>query len=238
MGAEYPDFPHHTQIFEWLNRYADAFGLRERIRFRTSVVAAERLAGGGWTLRTGDGREHRFDVLLVCNGHHWDPRVPDRPRAVHRADTAFAPLHRPERAAGPRGKRVLVVGIGNSAVDIVSEISRPGVAANIFISTRSGAWVMPKYVFGRPLDTVVKTNPRVPLRLQRRIAGLAQRIVSGNPESSGSPAPITVSWKLTRPCRARSCSASGRATRPRSRTSPNCKASGSVSPTARSSRST
>src|ERR1700745_2950798 len=47
MGAEYPDFPHHTQISEWLNRYADTFGLRERIRFGTSVESARRLTGGG-----------------------------------------------------------------------------------------------------------------------------------------------------------------------------------------------
>ena len=48
---------------------------------------------------------------------------------------------------------------------------------------------MPKYIFGRPIDTVVKTNPHVPLRLQRRIAGIAQRIVSGNPENFGLPKP-------------------------------------------------
>ena len=191
MGAEYPDFPHHTQIFEWLNRYADAFGLRDRIRFRTTVVAADRLGAGGWRVRTDDGHEHLFDVLVVGNGHHWDPRVPDPPYPGEFTGQTLHSHHYidPSEPLDLAGKRVLVVGIGNSAVDIVSEISRPGVAATTFISTRSGAWVMPKYVFGRPLDTVVKTNPRVPLKLQRRIAGLAQRIVSGNPESFGLPHP-------------------------------------------------
>ena len=47
--------------------------LRERIRFNTSVDHAERLPEGGWLIRTDDGQEHTFDVLVVGNGHHWDP---------------------------------------------------------------------------------------------------------------------------------------------------------------------
>ena len=66
------------------------------------------------------------------------------------------------------GKRVLVVGIGNSAVDIVSELGRKTVSDTVFLSTRSGAWVVPKYIFGKPVDQVVKTNPRLPVGLQRR----------------------------------------------------------------------
>jgi cation diffusion facilitator CzcD-associated flavoprotein CzcO len=86
-------------------------------------------------------------------------------------------------------KRVLVVGIGNSAVDIASEVSRKGVAAKTFLSTRSGAWVMPKYIFGKPVDQLVKTNPRIPLRLQRRMGALLQRLMSGKPEDFGLPRP-------------------------------------------------
>ena len=95
---------------------------------------------------------------------------------------------RPSRSA-LEGKRVLVVGIGNSAVDIVSELSRKGVAERVFISTRSGAWVIPKYVLGRPVDTIVKTNPRIPLGLQRRFAQLLPRLVSGRMEDFGLPRP-------------------------------------------------
>ena len=58
---------------------------------------------------------------------------------------------------------MVVVGIGNSGVDIVSELSRKGVAEQVFLSTRSGAWVIPKYAFGRPVDQVFKTNPRLPI---------------------------------------------------------------------------
>ena len=87
------------------------------------------------------------------------------------------------------GKRVLVVGIGNSAVDIVSELSRKGVAEKVFLSTRSGAWVMPKYFMGRPMDTLVKINPRLPLKLQRRMARILPRLASGRMEDFGLPHP-------------------------------------------------
>src|SRR3954449_880965 len=184
MPAHYPDFPHHSELHAWLRDYADHFGLRESIRFNTAVEHAERLDGGGWDV---DGE--RFDALVVCNGHHWDRRTPAFPgefsgetiHSHHYIDTR-EPLDMHD-------KRVLVVGIGNSAVDIASELSRKGVAERTFLSTRSGAWVLPKYIFGRPADQLVKTNPRAPLRLQRRAGAILQRLVSGKPEDFGLPKP-------------------------------------------------
>jgi hypothetical protein len=184
MPAHYPDFPHHSELHAWLRDYADGFGLRESIRFNTTVERAERLDGGGWEV---DGE--RFDALVVCNGHHWDPRYPDFPGSF---DGPAIHSHHYIDTRDPidmHDKRVLVVGIGNSAVDICSEVSRKGVAEQTFLSTRSGAWVLPKYIFGRPADQLVKTNPRLPLRLQRRLGALLQRLVSGKPEDFGLPKP-------------------------------------------------
>jgi cation diffusion facilitator CzcD-associated flavoprotein CzcO len=184
MPAHYPDFPHHTEIHAWLRDYADAFGLRERIRFDTPVARATRHEEGGWDI---DGEA--FDALAVCNGHHWDPRYPDFPG--HFDGDVLHSHHYidPTDPIDLVGKRVLVVGIGNSAVDITSELSRKGEAAATFISTRSSAWVLPKYILGRPADTVVKTIPQVPLKLQRRMGAILQRLVSGKPEDFGLPTP-------------------------------------------------
>src|SRR5260370_17851221 len=73
MDERYPDFPHHTEIRQFLSEYADQFGLREHIRFGTAVDGAQRLVGGGWGVTTPDGAGHRFDALLLSNGHHWHP---------------------------------------------------------------------------------------------------------------------------------------------------------------------
>src|SRR5581483_7920396 len=50
MPAHYPDYPHHSEIKSYLEEYAAAFGLKERIRFQNGVERAERLPGGGWEL--------------------------------------------------------------------------------------------------------------------------------------------------------------------------------------------
>src|SRR5436305_3463419 len=189
MPDRYPDYPHHTHIFEWLCDYADAFALRERIRFNTRVVRAERGSGGGWRITLEDGAVELFDALLVCNGHHWNPRYPDFPGTF---DGPVIHSHHyidPSTPLDLYGKRVLVVGIGNSAVDIVSELGRKTVSDTVFLSTRSGAYVVPKYIFGKPADQVVKTNPRLPASLQRRLARVLPRIFSGRMEDFGLPTP-------------------------------------------------
>ena len=195
MGEQYPDFPHHAEIFEFLQAYAAKFDLRKNIRFKTAVQKAERKPQGGWiiTAQGPDGAVTReeFDTLLVGNGHHWSASWPDPPypgeftgKQIHSHDYID-----PQDPLDLRGQRVLVVGIGNSAVDIVCELSRKGVADKVYVSTRSGAWVMPKYAFGKPIDQLVKTNPYLPQSLQRWAAGIMQRLVSGRPEDFGLPTP-------------------------------------------------
>ena len=191
MPADYPDFPHHSEILRYLHAYAEKFGLRQNIRFNTSVEHAVRKADGGWTLKLSDGSTQEFEALLVCNGHHWNPSWPtptypgtfDGPQ-IHSHDYID-----PTDPLDLRGKRVLVVGIGNSAVDIVSELARKGVAEKVFISTRSGAWIMPKYLFGKPIDQVVKTTPWLHQGFQRWMGRILPRIASGRVEDFGLPTP-------------------------------------------------
>jgi cation diffusion facilitator CzcD-associated flavoprotein CzcO len=189
MPDRYPDYPHHSHIFEWLCDYADAFGLREQIRFNTRVQRAERGPEGGWQITLDDGSEHSFDALLVCNGHHWDPRYPDFPGVFDGPVIHSHDYIDPSTPLDLYRKRVLVVGIGNSAVDIVSELARKTVSETVFLSTRSGAYVVPKYIFGKPADQIVKTNPRLPVGLQRRASRLLPRIFSGRMEDFGLPTP-------------------------------------------------
>jgi cation diffusion facilitator CzcD-associated flavoprotein CzcO len=189
MGDEYPDYAHHAEILDYLGRYAEAFSLRERIRFETPVEQAERKPEGGWRITLGGGGVEEFDFLVVGNGHHWDPRFAEFPGSFDGETLHSHHYLSPTEPLDLTGKRVLVVGIGNSAVDIVSELSRKGVAEKVFISTRSGAWVMPKYLFGQPIGKLVKTTPYLPLRLQRLLARPIPRIASGRMEDFGLPHP-------------------------------------------------
>jgi len=189
MPDRYPDYPHHSHIFEWLRDYADAFGVRRNIRFNTRVRSAERGPQGGWRITLEDGSSEAFDALLVCNGHHWDPRIPSFPGSFDGPQIHSHDYIDPSDPLQLKGRRVLVVGIGNSAVDIVSELGRKTVCEKVFLSTRSGAYVVPKYLFGKPADQIVKTNPLLPTGLQRLAARPLLRIFSGRMEDFGLPTP-------------------------------------------------
>jgi cation diffusion facilitator CzcD-associated flavoprotein CzcO len=189
IPGDYPDFPHHSEIKAYLDAYADAFALKDRIRFGTVVEHAERLPGGGWELTLADGGSERFDALVVANGHHWDPRYPDFPGHFDGDSIHSHHYIDPGDPLPLSGRRILVVGIGNSAADIVSELSQKGYGNQVFLSTRSGAWVMPKYVFGRPADRLARTLPVIPLSWQRRMIRWLPKLISGNPTDYGLPTP-------------------------------------------------
>ena len=187
MPSSYPDFAHHTQIAAYFEDYVDHFGLRELITFETGVAHAQRDADGGWTITLEDGEQRRYDALLIANGHHWDPRWPEPPypgtfdgRQLH--------SHQFLDAGGWRDQNVLVVGIGNSAMDIAVECSY--VARRTFLSSRRGAYVLPKYVFGRPLDQIgTGAAGVVPWPVRRTVLAIIYRIAVGRVERYGLPTP-------------------------------------------------
>ncbi|MEV7430920.1 MULTISPECIES: NAD(P)/FAD-dependent oxidoreductase [unclassified Nocardioides] len=189
MPEHYPDFPHHTDIKDYLDSYADAFGVRERIEFQNGVVHAERLPGGGWELQTQRGETRRFDLLVVANGHHWDPRTAQFPGEFtgesihsHHYVDPWTPLHLMD-------KRILVVGLGNSAADITVELSQRVLRNEVTLSTRSSAWIVPKLMYGKPADMNYKTYPQLPLSWQRKVAQWGQRFTGSDPTNYGLPSP-------------------------------------------------
>jgi len=191
MPRDYPDFPHHSLIARYFDAYVDHFGLRRAIRFGTGVQRAARQPGGGWLVTTDRGDTERFDVLAVASGHHWDPRGPTPPPPGHFAGLAFHSHHYVDvtEPHDLRGKRVVVVGFGNSAMDIACELSREGVAEKVWLSVRRGAHVVPHYWFGKPLDQAVALPPWTPWRIRRAVAGALHKLAVGDPTRMGLPAP-------------------------------------------------
>jgi cation diffusion facilitator CzcD-associated flavoprotein CzcO len=191
MPEDYPDYPRHDLIARYFDSYVDAFDLRRHIRFETSVERAEPRAQGGFRLTLASGEQEEFDALVVANGHHWDPAWPDPPipgefSGIEMHSHAYLDPDEPHQL---RDKRVLVVGMGNSAMDIASELGHPGVAAQVFLSARRGAWVLPKYAFGKPIDQNLLLPPFLPAAIKRALAELWYRLAVGRPEDFGLPKP-------------------------------------------------
>jgi cation diffusion facilitator CzcD-associated flavoprotein CzcO len=187
MPKTYPDFPHHTQIKEYFDSYIDHFHLRELITFETSVEHASLAGDGVWEVLLDTGETRTYDALLVANGHHWDPRWPEPP--FPGSDT-FAGVqmhaHSYEDNSIFLGKRVVVLGIGNSAVDIAVESSYA--AERTYLAARRGAWIIPKYLFGRPIDQL-SNDPRIPFRIRQRVIHQLVKAYMGRPERYGLPKP-------------------------------------------------
>ena len=189
MPEDYPDFPHHTQIKDYLDGYADAFGLREHIEFRNGVVRAEPVAGGGWDVLDQAGEHRRFDLLVVANGHHWDPRFPEFPGEFTGVSLHSHHYIDPRTPMDFTGQRILIVGIGNSAADIAVELSSKALQNEVVLSTRSSAWIVPKYFAGKPADKYYRTSPYIPLKWQRKFVQAMQPVTAGRPQDYGLPAP-------------------------------------------------
>ncbi len=189
MPEDYPDFPHHTQIKAYLDSYAEAFGLLERIRFQNGVQKATPLPGGGWSLQLQDGSTDEVELLVVANGHHWDPRTADFPGEFTGESMHSHHYIDPETPLHLKGKRILVVGLGNSAADISVELSSRSLQNTVTLSTRSSAWIVPKYAYGLPADKYYVTSPHLPLKWQRWMVQKMQFMTGSNPELYGLPKP-------------------------------------------------
>ncbi len=188
MPKSFPDFPHHTQIARYFEDYVDRFGFRNTIELRTSVEHAEEAADRSWRVRLRGPRgdqERTYATLLVANGHHWDPLLPEPPFPGNFAGRELH-AHHYKTKDELRGKRVLVVGMGNSAMDIAVESSE--VAEKTFLSGRRGVHVIPKYMLGRPLDQFF-TSAHVPWKIRQKLAEALHRVAVGDMTRYGLPKP-------------------------------------------------
>lgn len=200
MPADWVDYPSAAMVAGYLADYAATFGLLDRIRFGTTVTAVERvgtpgegslLAGsagpGAWRVTTEDGDVDHFDAVVVANGHNWDPRWPEPAYPGH-FDGEQMHAHDYRSAEVFRDRRVLVVGMGNSAMDITVDASYVS-RGPVLLSARHGVHVVPKYLFGRPADATGGAISVLPWRIRQVLAESMLRMAVGRPEDYGLPAP-------------------------------------------------
>lgn len=149
IPAHFPNYMHNSLIMDYFRMYAENFQLKRHIRFQTRVLHATPRPdfphSGQWDVETEskDGRREKqmFDAVMVCTGHHCHPHLPlkDFPGI----DTFKGKFYHSRDYKNPedwRGKRAVVVGIGNSGGDIAVELSR--MAKQVYLSTRKGSWIL------------------------------------------------------------------------------------------------
>ena len=185
-----PEYLHHTEVASYFESYTEHFGLERHIRFDTEVTRAESAEGGRWKVTLAGGESRTYAALCVANGHHTDPHWPT---PAITGSFAGPEIHSrdyldPNSPLALRGKRVLVVGMGNSAMDIACELAESG-DCRVYLSARRGAFILPKWVLGKPVDQSSLLPRFIPSAWRRRISERLLRFLVGRMEDHGLPKP-------------------------------------------------
>jgi cation diffusion facilitator CzcD-associated flavoprotein CzcO len=184
MPEDYPDYPRHDQILRYIQAYARHHDLERHATFGVHVSEA-RPEGDGWSVVLDSGARRSYRDVCVATGANWLPRLPAYPgRFEGEAYHSVRYCSSDEL----RGKRVLIVGGGNSGADIACDAART--ASRAFISLRRGYHFIPKYVFGTPADVFSHNGPPLPAGLEERLFGfLLRRLLVGDLTRFGLPRP-------------------------------------------------
>ncbi len=196
MPADYPDFPSHQQVLAYFQAYTRHFALEPYIAFNTEVtrVAPSSPTAEFWdvTIRPvgapadEPGETRRYRGVIIANGHNWLPKYPDYPGAFTGETLHSSEYKTPDIL---EGKRVLVVGAGNSGCDIAAEAATH--ARKTFLSTRRGYYYMPKFFFGKPVDQVgeILLSLGLPLGIRRAVGNITYSVAVGDLSRFGAKKP-------------------------------------------------
>jgi hypothetical protein len=185
MPEAYPDFPSAQNMLDYIQAYAQHFNLHQQIELNRQVNYVRPVANNLWEVTFNNQEQRLYKGVIMCNGHHWCKRFPQfqgefKGEIIHSKD-----YKRPEQL---QGKRVLVIGGGNSACDIASEAARVG--AKCVLSMRESVWFIPKTFAGIPVADLSSQKQKVtPGWYQRLMTYLLIRITFGKHESYGLSKP-------------------------------------------------
>ena len=183
-----PIYPDHVQMAQYLGDYADKFALRAHIRFNAKVTKVAQVAGDRWMVQLADSSYQHFDAVVVASGHQG---VPSHPPFAKDFTGEYLHSHAYRVPEPFKGKHVLVVGAGNSACDIASDICT--VTASATMAARSPVLLMPRMFLGVPTSRVLGKleKPWMPWPIRRRMREMIARMAHGRMEQWGFVTPKT-----------------------------------------------
>jgi hypothetical protein len=182
MPPEYPDFPSAQNMRDYLNAFADRFDLRQRIELNQTVRSVRPVENNLWEVTFAQGEQRLYKGILLCNGHHWSKRFPKLQGKFHGEIIHSKDYKHPDQL---RGKRVLVIGAGNSACDVAAEAGRVG--RTCVLSMRESVWFIPKSFAGIPTSDLLRWW--MPEWLQRLLTYGIIRLTFGSHGQYGLPQP-------------------------------------------------
>lgn len=182
MPDSYPDYPRHDQVLSYIRAFAKEHDLETKIQFGREVESV--VPSQGHARVTSNGKTQEYRGVVCASGLNWDPIVPEIP-----GDFAGQARHAVtyKSAKEFEGKRVVIVGLGNSGADIACDAARS--ARKTYVSIRRGYHFVPKHIFGKPADVFAHEGPRLPLWLEQPLFSRLLRLLVGDTTKLGMPKP-------------------------------------------------
>jgi cation diffusion facilitator CzcD-associated flavoprotein CzcO len=184
MPKLFPDYPSNRQILEYVNSFAHAFDLYANIRFNTSVDKVLKRDDGRWLVTLSGGEQRLYRAVVCATGCNWDANMPEV-KGQFNGEIRHSVTYK--KAEEFKGKKVMIIGAGNSGADIACDAATH--AQKAFISLRRGYHMIPKHLFGLPVDEVSEKGPQLPIWLTRIAFQLILRVINGDVRRFGLPKP-------------------------------------------------
>ncbi|MDO5653294.1 MAG: NAD(P)/FAD-dependent oxidoreductase [Brachymonas sp.] len=178
-----PRYPKREQVVEYLQRYADAFGIRPQFDQR---VHSAKYQDGAWQVQAQDSRGyislHRAPMLVVASGYSAKPNLPQwEGQSVYGGQLMHSSRY--FSGSGFRGQRVLVVGMGNSGGEIALDLAEHGVDTTL--SVRGPVNVIPKEVLGVSYIDIARLQRYWPAWLADAFNAPTTRLLIGDLQKHG-----------------------------------------------------
>lgn len=179
MPDEYPDYPSNKQILTYIREFASAYDLKSKVQFNSTIKQVSE-SDNGWMIeveKEGSIQQYHYRWLVCANGTNWFKNQPEingqesfNGEILHSVD-----YHDSDKL---KGKKVLVIGAGNSGIDIACDAAFS--ADQAYISMRRGYHFLPKHIFGEPVDVFGSKSNWLPMRIQQRTFGALLRLINGD----------------------------------------------------------
>ncbi|HEX5958157.1 MAG TPA: NAD(P)-binding domain-containing protein [Hyphomicrobiaceae bacterium] len=187
LDEDYPEYPGHARVLGYFRDLAAKYGLMEHIELGKVITEVAPRADGRWdVVVAGEAEPRVYRGVVIASGHHDTPRMPVYP-GTFAGEILHSRAYKSPRQL--RDQRVLVVGCGNSAADIVSDAVHGG--SEVFLSIRRGYWFVPKFILGFPTGDILSYGEMAPLprRVKSWIFQAVLWLVQGPPSRYRMPDP-------------------------------------------------
>ena len=187
LPSDAADYPSHKELLRYFQAYTDHFDLEKNIKFNTEVMHCSQELNHKWkikwkNLKTNEVKTEIYDALVVCNGHHHEPRFPNY---AGKFSGDYLHSHQYKKALPFKDKKVLVIGGGNSACDVAVETAR--ISKTTAISWRRGYYLIPKFMFGLTSDIFALKARWLPRFLRLPFMKFMLELTQGKNEDIGLP---------------------------------------------------